>query len=53
MSSKQILITHLPDGWYEVDQPADWKKMWEERHGDLVPVPRVFQHNDGRSALLG
>jgi hypothetical protein len=51
--SKSILISHLPEGWFEVDQPPKWKQMWEERHGGEVPVPRVFQHNDGRTALLG
>jgi hypothetical protein len=46
-------MTHIPAGWKEVEQPPEWVKMWEERHSGEVPVPRVFQHNDGRTALLG
>ena len=43
----------LPDGWYEAEHHPEFIRMWEGRHGDTVPVPRAFQHNDGRTALVG
>ena len=43
----------LPEGWHEAQQHPDFIAMWTARHGDRVPVPRAFQHNDGRTAMLG
>jgi hypothetical protein len=43
----------LPDGWWEVEQGEDYTAKWREQFGGEVPVPRVFQHNDKRTAMVG
>ena len=47
-----IMMT-LPDGWHDAQHNPAFVAMWKGRHGDRVAVPRAFQHNDGRTAMLG
>jgi hypothetical protein len=42
----------IPDGWYEAPHGAEFIALWKGKHGNRVPVPRAFQHRDGRTALV-
>lgn len=47
-----VINLKIPDGWYEAENHDDFVALWKHKHGDRVPVPRAFQHNDGRTALV-
>lgn len=46
-----IMMT-VPDGWTEITHGQEFVGLWKRKHGDRVPVPRAFQHRDGRTALI-
>ena len=46
------IFLQIPEGWQEVQQSATFIEMWK-REQDGVPVPRAFQHRDGRTCLVG
>ena len=48
-----VIHANIPEGWQEAQQHPEFISMWKGQHGDMVPVPRVFTHNDGRVAMLG
>ena len=36
-----------------MDQPEQFVKAWKGKHGTLVPVPRIFQHPNKLTCLVG
>jgi hypothetical protein len=40
-------------GWTQRQPPPEFVHAWHEEFGELVNPPEVWDHRDGRSALLG
>ena len=47
------IFLQVPAGWKEVDQPDQFVTAWKAKHGDEVPVPRIFQSKDKLTVLMG
>jgi hypothetical protein len=47
------IFLQIPDGWKEVDQPERFVVAWKAKHGEEVPVPRIFQSRDKLTVLMG